>query len=136
MKILIDTNVILDVLCNRNEFIAASSKVIKLCEVNKFEGYISALSIPNIVYIMRKELTPQKTAQLIQSLFTIFQIIDLKTNDIKNAAQFYSNDFEDAIQFCQAKRINADYIVTRNIRDFLNSKVPALQPSELLDRYM
>ena len=61
MKVLIDTNVILDVLCNRVDIAEASSKVWKYCEVDKLEGYISALSIPNIVYILRKELTPEKT---------------------------------------------------------------------------
>ena len=53
MKVLIDTNVILDVLCNRPDFLENSLKIWKLCEVKKIEGYISALSIPNIVYILR-----------------------------------------------------------------------------------
>ena len=55
MKILIDTNVILDVLCNRAEFAEDSLRVFKYCEVKRITGCISALSIPNIVYIMRKE---------------------------------------------------------------------------------
>ena len=104
------------------------------CEVHKIEGYISALSIPNIVYILRKELTPQRTQQLIQQITMIFEVIDLKAADLKNAAEMYSSDYEDAIQMCQAKRLEADFIVTRNIRDFKDSKVLALKPSELLDR--
>ena len=134
MKILVDTNIILDVLCNRSDFVEASSKVWKLCEVHKIEGYISALSIPNIVYILRKELTPQRTQQLIQQITMIFEVVDLKAADLKNAAEMYSSDYEDAIQMCQAKRLEADFIVTRNIRDFKDSKVLALKPSELLDR--
>ncbi len=69
MRILIDTNVILDVLCARENFLESSSKVWKYCEINKLEGYISALSIQNIVYILRKELTPEKTQQIIEKLF-------------------------------------------------------------------
>ncbi len=134
MKVLIDTNVILDVLCNRSEFVEDSSRVWKYCEVNQIEGYISALSIPNIVYILRKELTPQKTQQLIQQILMIFEVIDLKSSDLKNAAEMLSSDFEDAVQMCCANRIKADYIVTRNIRDFKESKVPALKPSEFLER--
>lgn len=134
MKVLIDTNVILDVLCNRSEFVENSSRVWKYCELNQIEGYISALSVPNIVYILRKELTPQKTQQLIQQILMIFEVIDLKSSDLKNAAAMLSSDFEDAIQMCCANRIKADYIVTRNIRDFKESKVPALKPSELLER--
>lgn len=134
MKVLIDTNVILDVLCNRAEFVEDSSKIWKYCEVDKIEGYISALSIPNIVYILRKELTPQKTQQIIQQIMMIFNVIDLKSSDLKNAAEMLSDDFEDSVQMCCASRIKADYIVTRNIRDFKNSKIIALKPSELLER--
>lgn len=134
MKVLIDTNVILDVLCNRSEFVEDSSRVWKYCEVNQIEGYISALSVPNIVYILRTELTPQKTQQLIQQILMIFEVIDLKSFDLKNAAEMLSSDFEDAVQMCCANRIKADYIVTRNIRDFKESKVPALKPSEFLER--
>lgn len=134
MKVLIDTNVILDVLCNRSEFVEDSSRVWKYCEVNQIEGYVSALSVPNIVYILRKELTPQKTQQLIQQILMIFEVIDLKSFDLKNAAEMLSSDFEDAVQMCCANRIKADYIVTRNIRDFKESKVPALKPSEFLER--
>ena len=134
MKILVDTNVILDVLCNRPEFVKASARVWKFCEIDQIEGYISALSIPNIVYILRKEITPQKTKEFIQQITTIFKIVDLKSADLKSAAELNINDYEDAVQMCQASRINADYIVTRNIRDFKVSKVPALKPSELLER--
>ena len=134
MKILIDTNVILDVLCSRPDFVEASSKVWKYCEVNQIEGYISALSVPNIVYILRKELTPEKTQQLIQQISMIFQIVDLKSGDLKSAAEMFASDYEDAIQMCQASRINADYIITRNVRDFKASKIPVLMPSELLER--
>lgn len=134
MKVLIDTNVILDVLCNRSEFVINSSRVWKYCEVKQIEGYISTLSVPNIVYILRKELTPQKTQQLIQQILMIFEVIDLKSSDLKNAAEMLSSDFEDAVQMCCANRIKADYIVTKNIRDFKESKVPALKPSEFLER--
>lgn len=134
MKILIDTNVILDVLCNRPDFVEDSSKVWKYCETGKIEGYISALSVPNIVYILRKELTPQKTQEIISQIMMVFNVIDLKSADLKNAAKMLTSDFEDAIQMCCASRIKADYIVTRNIRDFKNSKISALKPTEFLER--
>lgn len=134
MKILVDTNVILDVLCNRAEFAEDSARVWKYCETEQIEGYISALSVPNIVYIMRKELNPQKTGQLIRQIMTIFHVADLRAGDLLDAAGMESSDFEDAVQICQAFRIRADYIVTRNIRDFRDSRVPALKPAELLER--
>ena len=134
MKVLIDTNVILDVLCGRAEFLEASSRVWKYCEINKLSGVISALSVPNIVYILRKELDPDKTKEIIDRILLIFDVAELKAEDLRKAAEMKTSDFEDAIQMCCADRINADFIVTRNIRDFVSSPVPAVKPSELLDR--
>jgi len=134
VKVLIDTNVILDVLCGRTEFLEASSKVWKYCEVNKITGVISALSIPNIVYILRKELDPDKTKEIIDRLFLIFEVAELKAEDLRKAAEMKTSDYEDAIQMCCAARINANFIVTRNIRDFVSSTVPAVKPSELIER--
>lgn len=134
MKVLIDTNVILDVLCSREEFLEASSRVWKYCEVNKLTGVISALSVPNIVYILRKELDPDKTKDIIDRLMLIFDVAELKAEDLRKAAEMKNADFEDAVQMSCADRINADFIVTRNVRDFVSSPVPAVKPSELLDR--
>ncbi len=134
MKILIDTNVILDVLCSRKEFAEDSAKVFKFCEVKKITGYISALTIPNIVYIMRKELDGEKIKDIIEKLSLIFGIAEVKGEDLIRAAKLNFSDYEDAVQSCQASRIKADFIVTRNIKDYKNSKVTAIKPSELLER--
>lgn len=134
MKVLLDTNVILDVLCAREGFLEASAKVWKYCEINRLEGFLSALSIPNIVYILRKELTPEKTQEVVDRLFLIFSVVDLKAEDLKKAAEMNLPDYEDSLQMICASRIKADFIVTRNIRDFVSSKVPAMKPAELLER--
>lgn len=134
MKVLIDTNVILDVLCARKEFFEDSSKVWKCCESNKIKGYICALSVPNIVYILRKELSPERTCEIISQLFLIFKVVDLRSDDLKKAANLKFNDYEDAIQSICATRIKADFIVTRNIKDFINRKIHAIKPSNLLER--
>ena len=128
MKILVDTNVILDVLCKRTNFVETSSRIWKLCETEQIDGCISA------VYILRKELTPEKTCQMIHQIMMIFDVIELKASDLKKAAEMLASDFEDALQMCCASRVKADYIVTRNIRDFKGSPIPALKPSELLER--
>ena len=134
MKVLIDTNIILDVLCKRPAFYEDSAKIFKLCEVKKISGVISALSIPNIMYILRKELDADKTREILDSLMLIFSVADLKADDLKKAADMRFKDYEDAIQSACATRIKANYIVTRNIKDFSESKVAAIKPAELLDR--
>lgn len=134
MKILIDTNVILDVLYNRKDFAEDSLKVFKYCETNQITGYISALSIPNIVCIMRKELDSERIKEILTVLTSIFTVVDLRQTDLIKAADLEFSDYEDAVQSVCASRIKVNYIVTRNIKDFKNSTVPAIKPSELLER--
>ena len=129
MKVLIDTNIVLDVLCNRKEFINDSLVIFKLCEVAKIEGYLSSLSIPNIVYIMRKEMDNEKIKSVLNTLSSIFKIIDLRESDLFKAVEMCFEDYEDAIQAACAKRINADYIVTRNTKDYSQSPIVAIEPN-------
>ena len=134
MKILIDTNVILDVLYDREGFFDDSSAVWDICQTGKADGYISALSIPNIVYIMRKELDPQRIQQLVEQITMIFKVVDLSESDLKDAAGSFSDDYEDALHISQAKRIRADHMITRNVRHFENSTVSVLTPSQLIEK--
>ena len=134
MKVLIDTNVILDVLYKREGFYEDSLKIWKLCETRKLDGYISALSIPNIVYILRRELDPEKTLEVINNINLVFKIYDLKSDIIMQAAEKKTKDYEDALQMVTAQKLKASYIVSRNIKDFAGSKIIAVKPSELLER--
>lgn len=132
MKLLIDANILLDVLQNREPFVRASSAIWKLCETEKAEGYVSALTIANLVYVMRKELDPEKAEKILNSLSLIFSFTELSPADLARAAASRWNDFEDAVQSVTAERIGADRIVTRNIRDFVGSKVAASTPAEIM----
>ena len=134
MKVLIDTNVILDVLYKREGFYEDSLKIWKLCETRKLDGYISALSIPNIVYILRRELDPEKTLEVINNINLVFKIYDLKSEIIMQAAEKKTKDYEDALQMVTAQKLKASFIVTRNIKDFAGSKIIAVKTSELLER--
>jgi len=134
MKVLIDTNVILDVLYKREGFYEDSLKIWKLCETKKIDGYISALSIPNIVYILRRELDSEKTLEVINNISLVFKIYDLKSEMIIQAAEKKAKDYEDALQMVTAQKLKANFIVTRNIKDFTDSKIIAVKPSELLER--
>ncbi len=134
MRVLIDTNIIIDVLANREGFSEPASQIFKLCEVGKVQGTIYALSIANIVYIMRKELDREQIKDVIAKLSAIFTIADMKGDDFKKAAELPMDDFEDALQSVCATRLKADFIVTRNLKDFKSSKVMAIKPSELIER--
>ncbi len=134
MKVLVDTNVILDVLYAREPFVNDASLFFKYCELDQIDGYVSALTVPNIVYVMRKELARNKIRQLIETLTGILTVSELRESDLTNAAKTDIDDYEDSIQSACASRIKADFIVTRNLKDFKNSRVPAISPSGLLER--
>lgn len=134
MKLLIDANILLDVLQNREPFVKESSVIWKLCETGKAEGFVSSLTFANLVYIMRKELDPATIEDILQKLGLIFRSADLKASDITDAAKLHWDDFEDAVQSVTAMRIGADYIITRNIRDFSKSRITAFTPAELIAR--
>ena len=134
MKVLIDTNIIMDVLANREGFAEPASQLFKLCEVGQVQGFVYALSIANIAYIMRKELNRSQIEEVISKLGAIFSITDMKADDLKKAAVQPIDDYEDALQSVCASRIKADFIITRNLKDFKNSKVMAIKPGELIER--
>lgn len=129
MRVLLDTNVILDVLCAREPFLADASKVWKLCEVEKLDGHLYALSIPNIVYILRKELDPVKTKQVIDQLSLLFSIEDLKAEDLKKAAAMQPRDYEDALQMVCAAASRRISSLPEILRTFSSAKSPPLLPA-------
>ena len=127
---LIDTNILLDVLQVRLPHFEASFKIWGYCEDNLLDGHISTLSMTNIAYVMRKELTPDRMQEIFMALALAFKFVDLGRSDLEKAANMKWRDFEDAVQSATASRIQADYIITRNAKDFEDSNVRAITPEE------
>ena len=134
MTLLIDANIVLDVLQNRESFVKESAMIWKLCETEQAKGYISTLSFANIMYILRKELTSDKIEEVYHKLCLIFEFADFSPAVLERAVAMKWKDFEDAVQSATAESVHADYIVTRNLKDFMKSKVIAFTPAELLAR--
>ena len=133
MKILIDTNVLIDYLMPRTPYFTDAEKIMLFCKNGQVNGSISALSIMNCFYILRKEMTveEQKKAWLAFSQF--LEIVSIDRRQIINVLTDQKfTDVEDCLQAECAKEFKADYIVTRNINDFKNSDVPAILPDEFL----
>lgn len=135
MVLMIDANVVLDVLVRREPNYKYSSKVWKLCETGVCTGIVSTLSFANIIYVMRRELTPEKIEAVLKQLMMIFTFSDLSQSTLEEAAKLQWPDFEDAIQTATAKRVNADYIITWNVKDYVKSDIPVLTPAEFLLRF-
>ena len=135
MVLMIDANVVLDVLVIREPNYKYSSRVWKLCETGVCTGIVSTLSFANIIYVMRRELTPEKIEAVLKQLMMIFTFSDLSQSTLEEAAKLQWPDFEDAIQTATAKRVNADYIITWNVKDYVKSDIPVLTPAEFLLRF-
>ena len=133
MKVMADTNVVLDVLQRREEFFEHSYRVIQLALQGKFECFISAGSVTDIYYIISKNPSnAQKARDAIIKLSALVGFCDTAARDINAALSLKISDFEDAVLAAVAQREKADYIVTRNAEDFKNSPVPVVMPEKLI----
>lgn len=131
MKILIDTNVILDVIQKREPFFADSYHALRKAIEANAECMISASAATDIFYILRKALqSAQQAKDRIEQLSQIVTFADVQGIDIHTALMHSMPDFEDAVVDAVAKRNGASYILTRNIKDFTGSAVPAITPIE------
>ena len=131
MKVLLDTNIIIDIISKRDGY-EDSLKLLKYCEMRKLEGYISATTITDIFYILRKHIDPSQVHDAMQTLLIIVNIARVGKSEILAAFASDMKDFEDAVQVACAKRIGADYIVTRNLKDFQQSEVKAISSSDFV----
>jgi predicted nucleic acid-binding protein len=132
MKVLIDTNILLDVIQDRRPYSASAVRVWKLVEEHAIEGYASAINFNNVFYIARKPVGAEKAMEAVRLIRGVFQIVSLDEAVIDRALALPGNDFEDAIQAAAATRIAADYIVTRNLTDFNSLGVPSVTAEEIL----
>ena len=128
-----DTNIIIDVLANREPFSDIATQLFNYADREKLSIYISALSYSNIYYILRKTCSHKEMISLLKDIQSISTTLDVTENIISAAIDSGLRDFEDAIQLNTAlsnKKIQA--IVTRNPKDFKNSDISILTPEEAL----
>lgn len=133
MKVFIDTNVILDVLLNRETFVENSKKVLVLCEKRIVKGYVSAASITDIFYIVNQQLHDSaETLKLISKILTFLKVASVNDRIIKKAIRAGWNDFEDCVQANAALSNKVKYIITRNEKDYSDSKIQAINPHDFI----
>lgn len=133
MKFLIDTNIILDWLQKRQPFFSDARAVMMRCLFDPTTlGFVSAHSLCDIFYILRKEFSSETRFQLIHFLSVHFSVIAEGQEDFLIASTTQgTTDLEDTLQVICAQKMQVDYIVTRNIDDFRHSPVPAILPQNL-----
>ena len=131
LRILVDTNVLLDYLLCREPFEQDARRIIFACKQKKVIACIAAHSISNMFFILRKEFSVEERRGILTSLCQLFEIEGIDKNKILEAlANENFSDFEDCLQMECALAFKVDYIVTRNVNDFKGSKIPCLELGE------
>ena len=136
MKLLIDTNIIIDVLGNREPFFEDSYRIIQLGLEGELETIISAGTVTDVYYILRRYIHDANTVrEKIFILSNYVKICKCASDDITNALILFIPDYEDAVIAATARREKADFIITRDEKDFENSPVPAMNPTAFINNY-
>jgi predicted nucleic acid-binding protein len=133
MKLLFDTNVVLDVLLNRHPWVTDSKALWEANDAGLVTGYLAASVLTDIFYIARRLTNIEKADSAVRLCLVAFEICSVDRHILELALTFSGKDFEDKVQIACAK-INELVIVTRNVSDYRGSPVIVLTPSQVLKR--
>ena len=132
MKVLIDTNIALNILLKQPAFYAGSRRIFFLAETGKISGFVSASAVTDIYYIARKSLGKAAVHEAIKHLLPVFQPATVTGESIFRALDLDWGDFEDSVQFTVGESLSVDYIITRNTGDFSSGSIPAVTPEQFI----
>ena len=136
MRILVDTNILLDYILIRQPFTQNAEKIIDLCRQELLDGAIAAQSVADMFYILRKNISVEERRRILLRLCDIFYVESVDKDKLMRALinQDFS-DFEDCLQMECALSFKADYIIKRNVSDYVASKIPCLTPKNFCDMF-
>ena len=135
MKLLIDTNVILDVLLRREPFFRAAAAVLDLSQRTDVQEYVSASAITDIYYIANRQLKDRTSAQdLLKPLLMVVSVAAVSEQEIRSALDLSWADFEDCVQYSVALLNEMDGIVTRNPRDYEQAALQVWLPEQVVEK--
>jgi predicted nucleic acid-binding protein len=129
---LIDINVLLDVLGEREPFLADAERIWTAAETKQIDGLISADSFSTLYYLLRQASNARTAQRGISLLLSVFEVVELDKQILQQALDSPVKDFEDAIQYHCAVRGKADCIVTRDLRHYRNADLPVMSPDAFL----
>jgi predicted nucleic acid-binding protein len=132
VNVLFDTNVILDVLLEREPFVDAASKLFALVDNGRIKGLICATTVTTVFHIAAKDFGQRRARDQVHGLLGLFEVAPVDRDVLDGALDIDFTDYEDAVLHEAARAVGATAIVTRDRRDFANSAIPALDPRELL----
>jgi len=131
MKAYIDSDVILDVLLGRDDFLSESGQILNFCETGEMTGCTTVLAIANIYYILNR-YDAKNARKAINALREIFKVLPVSDNEIGRSLDSKFKDFEDGVQNYTAENHDCNLIMTRNKKDYICSRLKVLTPNEYL----
>jgi predicted nucleic acid-binding protein len=132
-KLLIDTNIVLDLLAKREPFYSDSAKLFSLADKKLVKLAVSSLTVANTHYTLMKVKNATESKSILRKLKLLVDVLSLDDKVINlamNDTDF--EDFEDGIQYFSAIENNIDIIITRNLKDFKNSLIPVMTAGQYL----
>ena len=132
MRWLVDVNVILDVLADREPWAEHSARVLELVESGRAEGVVAAHTVTTLHYLVARHGGRELATTSVRKLLRVFGVVPVDEDRLLHALDLDLGDFEDAVQAACAEKIRADVLVTRNADDFAGVGVEVLSPVELL----
>jgi predicted nucleic acid-binding protein len=133
-NIFLDTNVLMDILANRQPFYKSSAEIYKLGLRKKVVLFTSSNTISTLHYLLKKFTTEENIRQSLDEVTTVLSIIPIDINIIKKSLKSNHKDFEDALQIVSAQSINnMDCIVTRDLKDYKFAEITVLTPDDFLN---
>lgn len=132
MKILLDTNIVLDLLMDRIPFADAAAELFSKVEDGTIMGYLCGTTITTIYYLAVKEVGAPRAQEEIKKMLGLFEVAPVNRHVLESALVTDFNDFEDAVIHEAACHVGADAIVTRNKKDFIKSRIPVYSSEEMV----
>lgn len=132
LRVLLDTNVVLDVLARREPHFQDAARIWAAVETGHIEGLIAAHCVTTVFYLLSRHMNRQRATAATTDLLRLFEIASVNHEVLLSALALGWRDFEDAVQMSAAASAGATHLVTRNPDDFAGGPLPLLQPAELL----
>jgi predicted nucleic acid-binding protein len=131
MRVLIDTNVVLDFLQEREPFVENAARLFERIDTGEIEGFIAATTITNIYYIIRRAAGRSVAQDAITQVLSDLNICAVNLEVLEQALALDFEDFEDAVQCACAVAHNVDATVTRDASGFVSAEILVVLPDEL-----
>lgn len=132
MKVLLDTNVVLDLLLAREPFVDLAREIFILIENREIEGYLCATSVTTFHYLIQRETNKKEANEIIEKLLILFEVSPVTKKVLYDASVNSGIDYEDSVVYTSAYYSDINIIVTRDKRGFKESKISSLTPKEFL----